>query len=625
MPTLIERVGSAAARSRIGRAFLADERRKTADAFRVMQEGYLAGPWELPPQELVQRLSEQDPYQIYDLLQSLNWDLIGGYGVDVTQERQRAVSESRRLFKYSPVAQWAIWLWTGWGLGDRVTITITDEEGDKEQKEQAARKNSAQEVFDEFWGAERNAHLLGPDNLDDLSDWTLVDGNTYLVYYASEQDGETTINEIDPDEITEIVTMPGDKNKPLFYKREFEIEAPGGNTAKGKQSLTWYYPDWKAYFTGELDEAFPGDEDGRTLAQVVLPEGAIRADTGEKVTTSPQAAAIPIGGEEEKTGTGVCIQHISHNRKERGSLWGWPIATCGRAFTSAHKRFVESRLTVAEAIAMFVRRKKVKGGSRAVDSIIATIASNLNQSQWTDTNPPGTAGSTEVENEAVDTTDLPMRTGATDASADNKVFAWMAALGFGLFPTSMGLDTARWATAVEMDKAQSMLFQRYQTFWATQFRRMVKIVLRMREKFNGASFGDYTVEVSVDTFSLADFPGIAESIGDLASTLLIPLAEQGVAETDAVRPIAQELLRICLQALGVSKADDLTADEVFEPEEEEEEPAPLPAPAFQPPPLPAGQPEQPGGAGEVRAQVARDIGRNIGAGIEWALAEMEEA
>jgi len=230
-------------------------------------------------------------------------------------------------------------------------------------------------------------------------------------------------------------------------------------------------------------------------------------------------------------------------------------------------------LTVAEAASMYVRRKKVTGGSRAVKSVVNTIASNLSQSQWTDTNPPAVAGATEVENQLVDTTDLPLITGASDTATDNKTFAWMALLGGGLFPTSAGLDTSRWATALEMDKAQSMLFEEYKQFWAAQIRRIGTIVLLARQKFGGRKYDavNTTIAVSIDTFSLTDFPIIAETLGKFVQTTIQPMLELGAVDARAATAIVIEFYRMALSALGVERVDELASDEAFGLNEEPEE------------------------------------------------------
>lgn len=551
-------------RQRIANALLQPEKDAIQEAFHLMQRAYQAGPWELPPDELVRQLKEVDPWAIQDLLWQQGWELLGGVSTEAGLERERAILESMQLYK-TPLGQWTIWLWTGWGLGDRVTVIPEDP--------------NAIPVWEEFWTADRNAHILASDRIHELSNWLLLKGDRFLAFFASTVDGEPTVRNILPEQVTEILTNPDDGAEPWFYKRTW-------NDGKAQQTL--YYPDWQLFFSDNLKTAWE-----RLQAVGSVPNNAHRADI------------VNSGELEQQAGTTVCVMHLAFNYKEDESLWGWPILTAARPWIRAHREFMEARLTVAAAKAMFVRRKKVQGGSRAVSAVRNTIASRLSSTQLVDTNPSPYAGSTEIDNKAIETEDLPMATGASDAKIDNEAFTWMALLGGGIFPTSAGLDTARWATALEMDKAQSMSFQRYTTYWSAQFSKMVVIVLSYAEKYGNASFPDKTAQISTDTFSLADFPDVAENIGRLVSQALTPLVDNGTIGVEAGRAIALTLWRVNLQALGITLPEEAEQETEEEPEQEPE-------------------------PGSVEA-IAREIARNAEAGAvdwqdvaRWALDELVE-
>jgi hypothetical protein len=599
----------------------------------MLIESARADGWVSSPHDLLAQLREIDPWALQDALQQVGWELISG--ADTTNERALSMKASRSLYKYSPLAQWAIWLWSAWGLGDGISLFVIDKkEGETELAELAEQEKGELKLGDpnaivqEFWTAERNAATLGDDIINEMSDWLLVDGNTFLVFYASTQDGETTVSELSVDEVSEIVTHPEDKRKALFYKRVF-------NDANS-QSQTWYYPDWQAYFSGELDKPYLGDQspdqsgNRLTLAQTVLPDGAYRADTQTKSDKARRPQSETLGAQVgENQLTSVCVLHVAHNRKECGSLWGWPLSTCARQATQAHKQFVESRLTVARAKAMYVRRIQADTGSRGIKAIKALRGSALSATSYLDTNPPGASGGEDIINKAMEVDDLSMGTGAGDASTDNEVFTWWALLGYGLFPTSAGLDTSRWATAVEMDKAQGMLFTRYQTFWAKTLRDMCKIVLRFRERYGRQKYGEYEVEVSIDSLSLADFSGVSKAIGVLIADGLNPLVDSGIVKVGSARAIVAQLWRICLQALGVKSAGNLTSDEAFgigegEPEREEKATAPPPPPAV----MTVSQPEQEASTqsvAEMILQNARGGSADWRAVAEYMACELAEA
>ena len=558
--TLLERVGSAIARSRFGGALLGDERRRTRAAFEAMREGYAVGPWQLPPEELQRQLRELDPYYLQDLVNQLGWDIIGGIGglsiLGSDAERQRAVESAERLFRYSPLAQFSVWLWSSWGLGDHVEITPTDE--------------GAKEVVAEFLTAERNAPVLGDDHIKELSDWLLVTGNRFLVFFASEMDGEATMRVVEPEEMKEVVTDPQDSKVPWFYKREYK-----DGTATGK---TIYYPDWQLYFSGKADEAWQ-----QLVGSGKVKDGDERADRAASNGGEIGEAAAP------GTGTVAVMMHVSFNRKERTSLWGWPLSTAAAPWLRTHKQYAQTRLTAAISVNSIIRRYQVSGGSRAVSSVRNTIASNLSRFDYLDTNPPPAPGTDEVINRAMDVEDLPLRTSAGDAKVDNDMFSWMALLGCGLFPISAGLDVARYATALQMDKAQSMLFEAYQTFWSAQFKRIVKIVLQFKEKFGNGKFKTLESEISIDSFSLSDFPEVARSLGQVVRDMLTPYAEAGLLDVDTVARVLQEAWHLVFQALGVNDPE-LVSDEVWGVAQ--------PAPSEE---------------GDVRAQLAAVVKENVAA------------
>lgn len=503
----------------------------------LVEDAMYEGAIPIDPESLVGRLQEYDSQLIDELVMNRQWDVLGGLGTslyyDTEMMRDRAIANARYL-SFTPLGEWIIRVWTNYGMGDDVSIVCNNED--------------ANSVFQEFWTSERNADILADDNLQYLSDFTLQEGNTFLVFFASKDDGVVTVDEIPPDEITEIVTNRDRKSEKIFYKRVYKKE---------ESTETVYYPDWKAKFADRLDKAD-------------LPDNANRAD--ENISANEVLNDI-----EKNLGTDVVMMHVMHNRKSRSSGFGWPILTSASPYIKAHQRFLEDRLTVAASKAMFTRHKQIKGGSRAMDDVASTLASRLSQSQYIDTNPPPAAGSVELDNEAITTTEKPMTTGASDAKTDGEMFSWMALLGGGLFPTTAGLDTSRWATALAMDKTLAMQWSRYQTFWTAQFRRMVQIVLLFSELYGEEKYvneegnPDRGANVSIDTLSLVDFPDVVTSLAQATNGMLLPYLENGIIPADTAKAILRQLWLVMLQALGISASDELASKDAFEIEEEQRE------------------------------------------------------
>jgi len=326
----------------------------------------------------------------------------------------------------------------------------------------------------------------------------------------------------------------------------------------GGEQKTLYYPDWQAFFN------YPDRLEQKNL----LPTGAKRSDQD--------------GGQigDDAPGTVAVVQHIAHNRKDENDLRGWPLGTVSGPYQRAHKQFMEGRMAVSVAKQMYVQRMQVSAGSRGLASIKSTLQSSLASSGWSDTNPPAPPGGTQLTNQGVTTTDLPMTTGASDAKSDNEMFSWQALLGDGLFPTSAGLDTSRFATALTMDKNQAMLWARYKSFIAQQFKDMVRIVLLFQEKYNNATFQDKSASVVIDTLSVVDFPPVVTAMSEMFDRALTPLVVEGVIPTETARRIAAASWAILLQALGVEGVGELTNEEAFGVGVENE-PPPTRGPAFE--------------------------------------------
>jgi hypothetical protein len=599
----------------------AKQREALASALSVYQNAYLAGPWLMSPDAVKEQLSglleEVDPWMVYNVLDTQAWEVIGGYTGDYGAERNRAVQESRRQYKYNPLHQWAVWLWTSWGIGDKVRVTVvqTGDDGEPVDNDEKDATNPDWVVNDLFT-SDRNEVLFADDRIDDLSNFLLVDGNRFFLHFISTQDGEDTVRKASQDEMTPVCN-PEDASDVWFYKRQW--------TPTGKTQRTVYYPDYHTLFAKQADGAYDEGTADRRWALLVK-AGAI--DGGAQRADKPQAPQQGANGQttiatadatEKPPPTVACVQWVRHNVKNEDELWGWPLATCARPWLTAQKEYMESRLTLAKAASQYVRRKKVKGGSRAVNSVIGQIGTTLSQSNWSDTNPPAVAGSVEVDNDAIETTDLPLVTGARDTADDNKTFSWMALLGDGLLTTSAGLDTARFATALEMDKAQSSLFENYRTFWGAQFRKAATIALMARERYGGQNYGEYTITVSIDSFSLADFPAIVKTIGQLVRDTVAPFVDNGTMDPKLAMSVIGELWRVSLSALGIERAHELTTPEalgIAEPEGEEEE---LPE-------LPPEEPEDeepsempPGMESDVLRRVAQTVMENAVRQAEWAI------
>lgn len=482
--------------------------------YQAQQERWVHAP---SGQELIGQLRElgYDSGYLLDLISQIEWEEIGTSGSTMRGgARDRIAKDSRRQWIYNPLYQWSVNLWTNYGFGQQVSIVPVDE--------------NAIDVWSEFWEADRNDSVLGADNIQQASIDTLVDGNLFWAYHASDQDGKCTITDVIYDEIVEVLTSPVNRQVNVFYKRQF-------TDASGKD-LTWYYPDAMAYFAGILDKPFDGT--GKTIAEALKVPDSKRTDkmSSREVTGKP--------------GTVTVMQFIPWNRKEKKDPFGWPLSCAAGPWLRSHRQFMAHRLTVSAAKAMFVRRKTVASGSRGVKSVIESIASNLSRTNYLDSNPAAAAGSVEVENKAVQTEDLPMTTGAGDAKTDNEIFTWMPSIALGVFPHYMGLgDAYRLATATSMERPIEMQFDRYQSFWQAQFRRMGKIVISFHNQFNRTSY-DTSVIVTMDRLTEIDLDGASTGIGRIFDSVFQPALDSGILSPTVYGQVVDFIVNYMLEALG---------------------------------------------------------------------------
>jgi hypothetical protein len=294
-----------------------------------------------------------------------------------------------------------------------------------------------------------------------------------------------------------------------------------------------------ARLAGKTDEVF--NREGQTVAEFLEVPDSQRTDKMDVDTGS-------VG--ERRLGTVTVIQPIHWNRKEKNDPFGWPLSTAAGPWLRSQRQFVSHRLTVSASKAMFVRRKTHKGGSRAQAAIINTIASNVSRNNYLDSNRAPAAGSVEVENRAVTTEDLNMKTGADDAKTDNEIFTWMPSLALGLFPHYMGLgDSYRLATASSMEKPLEMQWDRYQSFWQAQFRRMYRIVIEFSNEYGGTDF-DTTATVTMDRVTEFDLDGAASGIGQMFRDVFQPALDSGILDADVYNALVNFMVNYTLEALG---------------------------------------------------------------------------
>jgi hypothetical protein len=300
----------------------------------------------------------------------------------------------------------------------------------------------------------------------------------------------------------------------VFYRREYSV------TGEGESSVT-YFQDWRAE---------PGTIE-RTKKRTDFSDGKFASELNEA--------------------TEVLAMLVAHGAKK---IRGWPLMSTGIPWSIAYRDFLQDRAAINRAVGTYVDKIKVQGGQRAIDTIQARLQSALAIGGAAETNPPPSAGSTWLENDAVDRQRMPLGTGAGDAEIDSAAILGQAGLAGRVYPHWLGRGEAfRLATATAMEQPTMRAFNRYQTFWSSIWEDMVRIVLQADEKYGSKQkFETYDADIQSDNIIQLSINDIKMAIDGLAM-----LADRGLVDSVVAGSIAEQYNRASLQTMGVRDVDDI--------------------------------------------------------------------
>ena len=391
-------------------------------------------------------------------------------------DRVGSVKNARVYYLRDPLSKQAIRIWTGYSIGRGINWQAADEGADK--------------ILREFWGATANQSVLSTQGQGQSSDKLLVDGEVFFVFFPAKGNGVTKIRRIDPLEITEIITDPDDRDTVLLYKREFWA---------GSTMHTLYYPD----YTNETPNESARDKDGK------------------EVTADQQSP----------------IYHVAFNTL---APRGVSLLYSAMDWSRAHRKFVEARASITQALAKFAWKAKVKGGSTAVSAVQSQLQSSLATGRGTENNPPAAAGSTWVENQGLDLTPIKTESGASAAQTDANMLLQMFGAAVGVFPHYFGAGEAfRLATATAMERPMQIQFESYQKMWSDTYDNIFNYVLNENNISEDKRFIDI------------DFPPITEK--DAMAAI------NAVAQIITVMPAldTDEVRKLVLTNLGVNNPEEV--------------------------------------------------------------------
>jgi hypothetical protein len=208
-----------------------------------------------------------------------------------------------------------------------------------------------------------------------------------------------------------------------------------------------YYADWRC-----------DDEDLALLAE--QPDPSSKGKIGDKI---------------EKD---VVVYHMAFDtllKRGNGLLF------CALDWSKEHRRFMEARVAITQALAKFAWKGKIKGGQSIMNQIQAKLQSSYAQSgaYQVERHPPNAPAGTWLENAGVDLEPVKRFniSGGLEAMTDKRSLLHMICAATGIAEHYFGdAANANLATATAMELPMLKMFQSYQALWTDAYYDLFQIV-----------------------------------------------------------------------------------------------------------------------------------------------------
>jgi hypothetical protein len=337
------------------------------------------------------------------------------------QTRTVLVNKSRLYWTRDPLAKQAVRLWTDYALGTGITFKAEDA--------------TQQKMLEQFVRDRRNRRLMSSEGQRKSSKKLLVDGEVFFAIFGAEGQPKV-IRWVDPNQITDIITDPEDNEHILAYRRQLPI-------TNGKTPKAIYYVDWSC------------DDADKALAEQ------------QKVGTHQEAVVLE---------SDVVLYHIPFDAiHQRGNGLLFSVVD----WTREHRRFMEARVAITQALSKYANKLTVKGGAGAVNAIKSKLQSTYanNAANTVERNPQTAPGSTWVQNDGIALEAIPKATGAGDSEKDGNQLKLMVCAGTGIMLHYYGdPSTGNLATATAMELPMLKMFDSYQELWKDAWRDIFSII-----------------------------------------------------------------------------------------------------------------------------------------------------
>jgi len=467
-------------------------------------------------------------------------------------DRLYAVNSSRYLIHTEGTARWIIRLWTAFGFGTSLGVSVAMR-GDEESApaaqpaqgtnppvdttvevdlsvdaEQVADDRTPQDWANEFLTNRRNRSVLKKRKQYLLSDKLLRDGEEYLIFFiarSGKNAGRCTVRFCYTEQVVEVVSRLEDAGVPLWYKRSWMSD-------DGEQH-EYYYP--------------AADQLQVKRDASMLPSGAKRAD-------------------QANSGTDVVMLHLAFDEDDNGR--GWPLLHRAGPWINQLSASAADLAAITAQNAMFARYAKHTAGSRGTEELKALWGSTLENGD-DETNAPPAAGSTAIMNKGIDMGDMPLNRAGSEATQAVSLITREVSNAGGVFPHYLGAGEAfRLATASAMEAPLFEQWSLYRELWQDIFRDIVNIVLDAAERYAHKKWpeSERIIDVLSGALWKVDLDQFAEAFESLAP--FIPddrLKAQLVMQALGVNDVDAVLDHYYPQLVG-AEAPEVAAPEVAAPE-----------------------------------------------------------
>jgi hypothetical protein len=412
--------------------------------------------------------------------------------------RKILVTRARMYWSRDPLAHQAVRLWTDYGIGDGVSFNVGGKKktgaNNKASSSAPSGTNATQQKLNKFWKARTNRKLLSSRGMQRLSRKLLVDGEIFFAIFGAPDADDKKIRIIDPLQVTDRITDPDDDEHVLCYRRVL----PSNNKPL-------YYADWSA-----------------TEEDLVLAEQQKDPQTGKTITL-----------EED-----VVIYHLPFDD------FGWRgngLLLPALDWSREHRRFMEARVAITQALSKFAHKLTMKGGQALLDQMKRKLQSSQVERGGSEVerNPQTAAGATWLQNAGLQLDQMPRATGAGDAKQDGDGLKLMVCAATNIMLHYFGdPSTGNLATATAMELPMLKSFTAYQRLWTDAIRDIFSIVLNETEDEEPA-----VIDIDLPPILKDDLRNLGQAITAIAA--IFP--EIGV----------DEVLQAMMVALGLNNVEDV--------------------------------------------------------------------